>query len=97
MIVYSLADITGDGSAHSLVAAGVPNQAAWVQIGALSTNLSSGRWGDANIGANRGMPLGAGYQQLIPTHPSDQTQVYSLNQIYYYLASGDKLSVVYAI
>jgi hypothetical protein len=82
------ADITGTGATIQLAVSG---SARWVQIIADSSNTAAVRTDQsstvsATIGAK--VPAGAGFMYPF------QGQNYSLANIYVYIASGDKISVI---
>jgi hypothetical protein len=94
----TMADITGDNAAHKLQASG---SAKWVQFVAQSSNTGTARVGDSTCSATRGIPLAASTGFMFPPIPSTPgqavpgAQLYDLASIYYYAATGDKLSVTW--
>lgn len=93
MILNSLADITGDGATHALVADF--SKAKWLQITADAGNSATPvRVGGVNTGATNGLPLPAGASMFLPA-VSEFPEFYPLNAIYYHAASNDKIYVIY--
>lgn len=84
------ADITG---AAATVAIATTGGAEWVQINAPTGNAAVVRWGDASTSSTRGGIIAAGGAQFLPKIPG---RTYQLPGIYVYVASGDKVSVVWA-
>lgn len=92
--IGSLADITGDAAAHQLSSTAI--DAKWVIIIALSANGAVVRVGDTNTSASRGAAVAAGGGLTLPLlTPMQPRNAYDLSKIYYYAASGDKISVIY--
>jgi hypothetical protein len=94
----SAADITGDAATHQLATSG---QARWVLFIAQSGNAAVVRIGDSQVSISRGAPISAGAGLLFPALGVDQREasaehLYDLSAIYYYAATGDKLSVLWA-
>lgn len=93
MQLHTPADITGDGSAHTL--ASIPGlnvtAARWWQFKTISIASTAARIGDSGVSATQGVPVGIGEAQFSPpiSQPFDP---YDLNQIYYLLQSGDTAS-----
>lgn len=87
-----IADITGDGSAHSM--SGIGTYASWVQFIGLPTNFAYFRIGDSTITTTRGGAVGPGAGMFLP--PIAQGRYYDLTQIYYLAAVGDKISIMWA-
>jgi hypothetical protein len=97
--IVSIADVTGDGSAHALSVSAI--QARTIDLTAPTTNTGVCRTGDASIGTSRGQPIAAGgsyhYAQLpSATNYTGASQMYNLAAVYYYCPVGDKLAVIYA-
>lgn len=97
--LVTMADITGDGSAHAL--SGTVIYARTIDITALAANGAVCRTGDSNVGASRGQVIAAGgsyHYQALPSLStySAKSNLYDLSQIYYYCGNGDKLTVLYA-
>lgn len=97
--VTTTADVTGDGAAHQI---GVTGTATWVQFIALPSNTASGavRIGDANVSASRGAAIAPGAGFMLPPiaaepRQSAEDRLYDLSKLYYFAASGDKLSIVW--
>lgn len=95
----TLADITGDGSAHALTGSKL---LVWTaDITALSTNGAACRIGDSNVSSSRGQVVAAGgsYRLTDRTNatsvPQNQRQ-WDLSTVYYLCGNGDKLTVIYA-
>lgn len=82
----TIPDITGTGAAVLLATSG---QARWCQLQAPATNTADVRWGDFNVSVSRGAGIAAGGGQMVPF----QSQLYSLNSLYAYVANGDKLRI----
>lgn len=91
-LIGTLADITGDGSAHKI--SSTPIAARWIQIVAITGNSAVVRIGDSNVGSSRGTPVAAGGGFMMPP-PNSSFPSYDLSQVYYYAANGDKLSVTW--
>lgn len=97
--VVTIADISGDGSAHAIATSG---SATWIQFVAPSANSAAVRIGDANITTSRGISIAAGGGMFLPAvtrGPFDNQNSdtkYSLPATYYLIQSGDKLSITYA-
>lgn len=90
--IVTVTDIAGDSATHQVSASGVVR---WVQFVAPSTNSGTVRVGDSNVTSTRGTPLAAGGGMMYPVLPSQQPG-YALSQIYYFVATGDKLSISWA-
>jgi hypothetical protein len=95
--ITSLTDISGSSATVQLSASG---SARWIQFIAPTANMSVVRIGDSNIGTTRGAAVapGGGFMMPVivsPSEPAGATR-YSLSGIYYYVATGDKLSVIWA-
>lgn len=96
-IVVSSTDITGDGAAHKIQASGF---ARWIQINCSASNASLVRVGDVNVSSSRGAPLVAGGGVMLPPIPSAPQmaapdQYYNMGEIYYFAATGDKISIIW--
>lgn len=83
-------DIAGSAATVAIATVG---GAEWVQINAPTGNAAVVRWGDASTSATRGGIIAAGGAQFLPKIPG---RTYQLPNIYVYVASGDKVSVVWA-
>ena len=97
MQIYTLPDITPNGTKVNLgtiaTADGMPTRAVWINM---TANGASIRYGDTNVGANRGQALPTGIPFL--THPrGDNPQTpYDLVTSYVFAGSGsDKVSITY--
>lgn len=93
----SLADITGDSATHQLQSSG---SAKWVLIIPLAANAAKVRIGDSSTSVSRGVELAPGGGFFMPPLPIDTRQSvqqhrYDLSTIYYYVVTGDKISVVW--
>lgn len=103
--IVTIADISGDGSAHQIAASG---SARYIQIFSLNGNASTNctgntvsgcvRAGDSNISTSRGFVLYPGGSQFFPQ--SDQlsqtdSSLYDLSKVYYLAQSGDKITINY--
>jgi hypothetical protein len=84
----TLPDISGSSSTVQVATSGAAQA---VQFIAPSTNTGTARWGDSGTSATRGGILPPGSGQYIG--PSNTTT--SLALLYVYVASGDKLTVIY--
>ena len=96
-VPVTIADITGDGSAHAITTSG---SARWVIFICPSTNSAAVRIGDSSISATQGAPVAAGGGLMFPAIPPDprqatQNQLYDLTKIYYRAGTGDKVSIIY--
>ncbi len=89
MTIQTIADITPNGSAVPLAAAG---QAVWILVTATGNSI---RIGDANVGASRGVKIPAGVPTLIPRCAFTQGG-YDLAAVHLYGAAGaDSVSVTF--
>lgn len=93
----SIPDITGDAATHQLQTSGF---AKWVLIIPLAANTSKVRIGDSATNATRGAEIAPGSGLFMPPFPVDTRQSvqqhrYDLSAIYYYAATGDKISVIW--
>lgn len=95
MVVKSLADITGNGAAHPLVAATDLSQAKWVKFKADTGNSAVIRIGGSEVSSTRGFPLTHG--DIVTFEAiAERTNFYTLADIYYYAGNSDKLYVEYS-
>ncbi len=95
MTLYSLPDITGDGSTHS-ISANSGAQAKWVQLLADPANSDTPiRISGADCSDTQGFPLAAGASFLCPQDHADVTSFYPIREIFYNAANGDKLYILY--
>ncbi len=103
-VIHTLADITGDAATHAVFSTG--GTARWVSIvtcgstNCASANASPVRIGDSNTSATRGQPIAPGGSFFLPVLASDTREgqtmhLYNLSSIYYYAATGDKISVAW--
>lgn len=90
-MIHTMATIVGDGAAHPLSL--TPIKATWVQLQAPLTNVAQARVGDSLTSSARGATIPASGFQFAPSHGN--ANMYNLDSIYYYLANGDTLDVVY--
>lgn len=94
---YTMADITGTGAAVRIQTSGT---ARWVEIVAQAGNAANVRFGDSAVTAARGIPIVPGAGQFLPFIPPrtgmNASNLYDLSSIYVYVASGDKVSVIWA-
>jgi len=83
-ILTTYADVTANGAAQALAGSGACGS---LQLVALNTNTGVIRFGDANVSATQGIPL-------YPGSPDREALPYTINlsAMYFYGASGDKLS-----
>ncbi len=101
MQIYDAADVTGDGSRHTLAsvfgfAAGATARAKFILVQAVSVSSTSARVGSASISTTRGQPVNNGGAQFEP--PIAQgVDFYDLQNIYYLAANGDTLAISYGI
>ena len=86
---HTLPDITGDGAAHAIGAAGT--RARWIAIGATGGAL---RVGDANVASNRGASVANGATAFLPPDP-DITATYDLGNVYVYVPISSTASFTY--
>ncbi len=92
----TVTDITGDSATHQLQTSGT---ARWVQLSAPSGNGSAVRIGDASTGSSQGTAMVPGAAFMYPPIPADNDRgassehLYDLSSIYYYAATGDKVTV----
>lgn len=93
-MIHTLPDVTGTGTTVAL--ASVPYGARWVQVNQIS-NISgvTARIGDANTGANRGLPIYAQGGQFLPASPETHGNNYVLTGLYVYVGSGDVIAIAY--
>ncbi len=89
IVITTLADLTGNGATQQVAATGVCR---WVQFVALPSNAAAVRVGDSNTTVSRGVPIAAG-GGYVPPVPTNTNYVYTLATLYFYAASGDKVSV----
>jgi hypothetical protein len=95
MQVYTLPDITPNGSATPLAAAGSTLQAIWINATASGTSI---RFGDANVGSNRGQALPTGVPSVVAVRCDPEQRPYLLSECYVYGGSGsDKVSITYGV
>lgn len=92
MIVQTLEDLIGDGSAHQITA--TLTQGKFVSIRAGASNSGVVRFGDSTISNSRGGTLAAGQWYDFPPI-AEIAERYSLNQIYYLAALNDTVQVVF--
>ena len=95
LTVTTLSDITGNSSTVQVASSGT---ARWVLFVAPSTNSAVIRIGDSATGAARGAPVAAGGGLLYPpvaadTRESTSAKLYNLANLYYYVTTGDKVSI----
>lgn len=86
--VGTSADITGTNARVQLAESGT---ARWVQVVADPANSSAVRVGDYAVSATRGVRVAPGGGFLFPP----QAQPYELRYIYLYIATDDRVSVVW--
>ena len=92
MKVYTPADVTGDGAAHTLASLFGITAAKWVNGVAVSVASTAARVGDVNVSASRGIPIPAGGGQLVPPI-AEISSFYDLNLLYYLVQVGDTVSL----
>ena len=96
MQLYTLPDITPNGSAVQLstkVVSGNPTRAVWINATASGTSI---RIGDANVGASQGQALTTAVPFLVAPRGDNPQQPYDLSTVYVYGGSGsDKVSITY--
>ena len=85
--------IVGDGQVHPL--AGTGPRAKWVQVEVPSSNVSNALIGGTEVTSSVGFPLPPGwFGQMLPP-VAELTEFYTLNQLYYWLAVGDVMYILY--
>ena len=93
LVLFTVPDISGTGSAVQLAATGT---ARWCQLVAPAGNTYVVRWGDSVITTSRGSIIAAGAGQFIPPmvgpNPGGGSGVFSLSTIYVLVQSGDKIT-----
>ena len=87
--VGTTTEITGTAAAVPIASSG---SALWVQLIADPSNASAVRVGDSTVTATRGARVAPGGGLLLPV----KGDYYSLASIYVYVATGDKVSVLWA-
>ena len=92
MKVYTPADVSGDGVAHTLASLFGINSAKWVQGAAVSVGSTAARIGDSNVSTSRGIPIPAGGGQLLPPI-AEISSFYDLTLLYYLVQTGDTVSL----
>lgn len=100
MQVNNLADITGDGSTHTVASATGQVYARWVRFTAISIASASSpaRVGGQNVSSSEGAPLFAqGNIQFFPENTTDRMDLYDLGQMKYNVANSDKITVDYGL
>ena len=90
--VSSAADITGDGAAHALQSS--KTTARWVVVISASTNSAVIRLGGSTTSSSQGAAIAVGGGFMYPPIPAGSVY-YDLNALYYYAATGDKLTVIW--
>jgi len=94
MQVQTIADITPNGTATPL-SSNTAIVATWIEM---TANGSSIRFGDANVGASRGVALAPGVPFAVGVRGDHPQRGYPLCQCYVYGASGtDKVSITYGV
>ena len=97
--LQSVSDIAGDGAAHALRPAGT--LARWVLIVADPANASAVRIGGSAVSATNGTRMAAGAGLFMPPIAPDARQavdsntLYDMSTMYYFVASGDKISLIW--
>lgn len=91
----SYAEITGDAATHTFAASGVCKA---IQIILPAGNSAVVRVGDSTTSVSKGLPLAAGsglwLAPLTSGKGGQEQQYYSLADLYYYAATGDKVDFV---
>ena len=96
MIIKSVADISGDGSAHTLTSyIGASVQLRWIQISPVSAS-GTARLGDSDITTSRGIPIPHDGSMFCPFN-TDTYDPYISDQIYILFPNGETWSIGYAI
>lgn len=90
--VSSATDITGDGAAHALQSS--KTTARWVVVISASTNSAVIRLGGSTVSSSQGAAIAVGGGFMCPPIPAGSVY-YDLNALYYYAATGDKLTVIW--
>ncbi len=105
VLIVTPADLIGDAAAHQLFPLG--GTARWVSVIACgstnctATNAAPIRLGDSSTSATRGQPIAPGGSFFLPSMAADPRegvpeQLWNLSSLYYYAASGDKISVAWS-
>ena len=93
VLIGTIADITGDASAHKVSATSLG--ATWIQFDCPSGNSGTAiRIGDSNVSSSRGALCAAGKTVIFPVVNRPPYR-YDLSTIYYLAANNDKLTVTY--
>ena len=88
MTIQSAADIAGDNAVHALGAAGKRARRIWLT----ATGSSNARFGDASVGAARGVALQNGVETTISASDGDIADSIDLSEASVYIPSGTTLS-----
>lgn len=99
MRIVSVADIAGDGAAHtlsSLLGAAAGESAKWIQWIAPSANTGTVRIGDSSITTGQGLPIPAGGAMFYPPI-AEVAERYTFSNCNYLIPVGSTLSVTYAV
>jgi hypothetical protein len=98
MQLYTISDVTPNGTAVSLAAsapAGAPTVATWISFAAVGTSI---RVGDSNVGSSRGLLLATDVPIVLAVRGDADQRPYDLSKVYVYGGSGsDKVSVTYGV
>lgn len=96
VVPKTVADVTGDGSAHAVATSGT---ARWIQFIADPANGAAVRIGDSNITTSRGSRVAAGGGLLWPPVSCGTANAenckYVLAQVFYLAQTGDKISITW--
>ena len=94
MKVYSLPDVTlATGAAQAVSATSQPCK--WYQINGVTVG-TTGRCGDANVGAARGAPIKSDGGQFAPP-VAELENPYDLKDVYIIGTAADVYSVIYGV
>ncbi len=80
---------------NATVAIGSSGSARWIIINAPTANNALVRCGDSATTADRGITIDKGTSLTLPVLP-DRQPGYQLSKIFCYVASGDKLNIMWA-
>jgi hypothetical protein len=94
----SVSDYTGTAATIQLFPAG--GGARWVQLIAPTGNAATVRWGDSTTSVSKGGMIAAGGAMFLPPLSNDDREssyvhLYDLSKLYAYIATGDKLTVIW--
>ncbi len=90
--INSLADITGNATSHPFASVSTP--ALWVQVVAPAANAAAVRLAGSAVSSTQGAVIAPGGSFLLPMSQRSGLY-YDLSTLYYYAASGDKVSIIW--